>query len=313
MRRALSVLAALALGVAGFTTPATAQAATTPAVPIVAPAAAAAPSDAPPPKAIPDRKGNIVVNGGGQIGALATYYYGYTRTVLDPANSGISWDMNVESPWKSPLENHTLAQTAVCANGVDDCIEFGWIKARSATSCPAGETAVCMFVGARVGGNFLGYNGAGSGWVDNPSNTTIHRQISLNGAIGQQRHWRVVHNAAQSRWEVGYGTGPGGSTWYDVVGWFPDSLWGGAFTQADYAQLYTEHVSDQRVASAQCTDAGTNVLPTATAGFAFTNIDLLGTTGDVMTTNNVLPAGLPGRASVKVSNSESHNGGPGGC
>jgi hypothetical protein len=311
MRKALSVLAALALGVAGFTAPAQAA----PAVPITAPAAAA-PSDAPPPKAMPDRQGRIVVPGSSDTArsALATYYYQYTRDVIDPANDGVSWDMNVQSPWKSSLENHTLAQVAVCQDNIDDCIEFGWIKAESSTSCPAGNTAVCMFAGVRVNNTFLGYNGSGSGWVDDPANTTIHRQISLNGAVGGQRHWQVIHNATDAQWEVWYGTGPNGSTWKQRVGWFPDSLWGGTFTRADYVQFYTEVVSDQRVQSAQCTDAGTNVTPTTTAGFRFNNITLINPAStQTMAVNDVVPSGLTGRGSIKISDSESRNGGPGGC
>jgi hypothetical protein len=247
------------------------------------------------------------------VSALAAYNYQYTYVTYDDTHTGISWDMNVESPWKSPLEAHTLSQVAICKDGsVADCIEFGWIKSEFASACPAGNTAVCMFIGYRVGGTFAGYN-AGAYYHDNPSNTTIHRQISLNGAVGGQRNWRVVHNAAQNRWDVIYGTGPNGTTWNDVVGWIDDAAWSNTFTSSGFSEIYTEITSDQRVQSAQCTDAGTNVLPSSTAGHRVWNIDLLGVTGEVMDTAAVSPSGLTGRGAVKVSNSEARLGGPGPC
>jgi hypothetical protein len=308
MRKALSVLAALALGVAGFTAPA--QAAPAPAVPIAATAAAPS-SGSELPKLIPDRKGNVRQ---GNISALATSYYQYARGVFDvPGSTGATWDMTVQSPWMSSLEDHTLAQISVCKDGTSaDCVEFGWIKSQFASACPSGNSVPCLFAGARVGNVWQGYNSA-SPYVDNPSNTTIYRGISLNGAVGGQRNFRVSHNAAQSRWEFIYGTGLNGSTWNDVVGWIPDSAWGGNFTTAGTIQFFTEISSANRVQSAQCTDAGTNVLPTSTAGFQFYDIDVYGVTGETMSLNDVVPSGLTGRASVKRSDTDFAAGGPGSC
>lgn len=297
-----ALVAALGLGAA-----APAYAAPVPAVPIAAPAPAAEPV-----KMIPNRQGALV--GGGQVSAFGPpWYYQYQRAAFNNAAvPGVRFDMNVESPWKSAAEDHTLSQVAICKDGsAQDCVEFGWIKSDYATACPAGNTAVCMFAGARVGGVWQTYNGGP--YVDNPSNTTIHRQISLTGAVGGQRHWRIERDAVQPRWNFVYGTGPNGSTWSDIVGWVPDSAWGGTFTSGGYTVLYTEVVSDQRVQSAQCTDAGTGVTPTTTAGHRSWNIDVVGTSAENMSLNDVVPAGLTGRASIKVSNTEARYGGGGGC
>lgn len=248
--------------------------------------------------------------------ALSTWYYQYAVATFDDTATGLAWDMNVESPWKSSADYHTLEQAAVCKDGTAmDCIELGWIKTNSSTVCSAGSSVPCLFVGRRTGGVFGGYNSADASYVDEAANTTINAGISLNGAVGGQRHFRIVHNTSTNpdQWEVWYGTGANGSTWKQRVGYWPDTVWSGNFTSAGFTELYGEITSDQREQADQCTDMGKNVTATTTAGFKLNNIDLLGVTGEVMDTNFVSPSGLVGRGSAKISNSEFNNGGPGSC
>jgi hypothetical protein len=308
LKRILSAFAALAVAAGlGLSASQPAQAGNG-FVPIVKPLADSTPVG--PTKAIIGKDRKVHQDERAGVSALVTNEYGYTVAAMDGTGTGITWDMNIEDPWKSPAEVHTLAQTAICKDGsTDDCVEFGWIKGSATSVCPAGAGLVCLFAGVRVGGVWRGYQG--TEWVDNASNTTINRQTVMTGAIGSQRHFEVRHNAASSRWEVWYGTGVNGGTWKDIVGWFPDSVWGGNYTSATYTIMYTESVSQQRDATLQCTDHGTNVQPTTTAGFKMNNLDLLGTTTEVM--NNFISPTVTGRGSVKVSNTEARLGGPGPC
>lgn len=261
-------------------------------------------------KALPGKNGTVIQSTpSGSRTVLAGPWYTYTLAEDNQSSTGAKSDAIIGNPWKSSLESHTLWETAVCDSTPitgRNCIEVGWVKG---TSCSI-TTDPCFFVGYWKNGVFQGWNG-GADYYDYAPNTTIYAGISLAGAVGGSRHFRIQYS--NGAWWIGYGTGANGSTWFNWVGYVDVSGWSTPFTTANVNQWFGEVVSTSRDQTLQCTDDLSNVNTTTTAGHLTTNIDLYGNVNPDDITVNVIPSGITGRGSVKVSSTEARMGGPGPC
>lgn len=278
-------------------------------VPISKPSASGTPI-APPQKPVTAKPG--------QMSALATLYYSYAIAEDNQTATGMKADAQITKPWLSSLESHTLWEMATCHNVPTgrNCIELGWTIDNSQSSCVNGADTdkPHLFVGVWVDGDYTGYNDCSPYYHDDTSNNTIWAGISLNGAVGQSRHFRIWQNTTvPTQWDIVYGTGANGSTWLQRVGWIDTSSWSTPFAP-DVNQWFGEVVGTSRTPDKECTDMllGSPAVPTSTAGHLTDNMDLYGNVSPDDISTRVAPTGV-GRGSVRVDFNTARMGGSGLC
>lgn len=261
-------------------------------------------------KALPTRNGVSVSKSGG-YSALIAPSYSYAISEDNQSSTGMMADVEIKKPWLSPAESHTLWEMAACDDvnsATKNCFEIGWTIDNTGSVCP-NSTDPCLFVGYWKNNVFQGYNG-GADYHDYAANTTIYAGISLNGAVGGTRYMRIYRDPANGYVWFGYGTGPGGSTWFDWVGYVNTSGWGPATFGTN--QWFGEVVSTTRTQGSQCTDMLSNVTPTSTTGHLTSGMDLYSNVNPDDISVRIAPT-VTGRGSVKVSSSSARMGGGGPC
>lgn len=255
-------------------------------------------------KALPTRNGVVESNTGG-YSALIAPSYSYAVAEETQTSTGMVTETTVENPWLSGYENHTLWELAVCkgTGSSRNCIEIGWTKDNSSSVCAGGNSYPCLFVGYWKNGVFQGYNG-GAGYHDYSGNA-VNAGSSLSTSVGSQRNFRIQYDAANSVWWVAYNLG-----W---IGWIDGSEFP-TFTTGTSNQAFGEVVSTTRTQGSQCTDMLSITLPTASpaAGHRTWSLDLL-SNATAENFNMYVSPTVTGRAAVKISNTEARLGGPGPC
>jgi hypothetical protein len=254
----------------------------------------------------------------GEVNSLATGYYTYAVAEDNQSATGMKADAQITRPWLSPAETHTLWEMALCdyPSTGRNCIELGWTidNTNSPNVNGSDTTNPHLFVGYWRDGVWTGWNAASPYYHDDPANTTIYAGISLNGAVGGSRHFRIQRNATvPTQWDVGYGTGANGSTWFQRVGWYDTSGSATALTNGTVNEWFGEVAGTTRDATLQCTDMLSGTYPTTTAGHLTENIDLYGNVNPDDITTWVSPAGTTGRNSVRVDATTARMGGTGPC
>ena len=239
--------------------------------------------------------------------------YSYAIAEDNQSSEGMMSDVQITKPWLSPAESHTLWEMSVCDDvnsATRDCFEMGWTIDNTGT-VNGNTTDPYLFVGYWKDGVFQGYNG-GANYHDYAANTTIYAGISLNGAVGGTRYMRIYRDPSNGFVWFGYGTGTGGSTWFDWVGYVATSTWTNPPVTFGTNQWFGEVVSTTRTQASQCTDMLSNVTPTTTAGHLTSGMDLYSNVNPDDISVRVSPSGV-GRGSVRVSSTSARMGGPGLC
>ena len=154
---------------------------------------------------------------------------------------------------------HSLAELAVSSANGQSIVEVGWAVKPGLF----GDTQPRVFVYHWVNGGETCYNGCGF----------VATNPGLLGSvlpIGSQRQVVINHVVAGiDRWTISIG--PPGAV--QQIGYFPDSLWGNAFTEPDTVQVFGEVAA---VSAQPCARMGTGGFPTATSGARISAVSFLG-------------------------------------
>lgn len=169
--------------------------------------------------------------------------------------TGAAGSFTQPAPALGACDSHTLAELALIDPRSNNIVEVGWTVDRLLF----GDTRPRLFVFHWHDGRPGCYNGCG--FVNAPDATI--KPGDPVAVSTTPRDYAIEH--AGDRWNVLYAG--------DLVGWFPDSLWNGAFTSAPLVQWFGEVVAQP----GGCTDMGTGVFGTAPTGAAtVTNARLSG-------------------------------------
>lgn len=162
--------------------------------------------------------------------------------------SGLQANLITANPYLDATNDaHSLAELAVRSANLQNTIEVGWTK--DPIVCAGKANNVCLFVFHWVNGVAACYNGCG--WVDYaPTAFNVGDAVP----VGVQKRFIIQHSG--SEWWIGYGDpSPGVAQW---LGYYPDSLWGGTFTQGGHFQGFGEVAGGRTVGGVvkPCTDMG---------------------------------------------------------
>lgn len=287
-RAAVAFVAALALGVGGFST---------------APGAAAAAKPLPPGSAamakhFPPSQGNV----GTRLQAAATgddgsicYYgacYNYVsgRQYADASGASVQlWTARPELD-AADYDAHSLQELAVQSADASQIVEIGWTVDRQLN----GDLAPHLFVFHWVDGVPTCYNGCG--FV--PTSTAVTPGMELpSGSLGT---FRINH--VRDRWEL--------SLDGIMFGYFPDALWQGRYTRLGLVQAFGEVASTTAPA---CDDMGTGKFADSAASSRITGFRLLDSATPVGLSMLVTSPGLYDDAAVTPSSFRLGGPGTGRC
>lgn len=150
------------------------------------------------------------------------------------------------------LNGHTLVELSVGTSDGRQYVEVGWIL-------PAanGDKRPRLFVYHWVNGHTSCYNGCGFVQVS----SSIHPGDALT--VGATGTYKINYSGGQ--WQVFYnGT---------EVGYFPESLWSGTFTQAGFTQIFGEVASSTLPT---CTQMGDGIYGSASGSLLISGYSLIG-------------------------------------
>jgi hypothetical protein len=171
-----------------------------------------------------------------------TYMYGVGSQ--SATADGMYATLSMARPQLAPGDFHTLAELAAESADGQQIVEIGWTVDRSINS----DDAPHLFVYHWVNGAGSCYNGCG--FVQASSSARPGMSVPSDGSkyFGIEQY--------QGNWWVMYDT--------EWVGYFPNSLWSGRFTQLGLAQWFGEVAAGS---AAPCTDMG-NGNPASSANAA---------------------------------------------
>ena len=166
----------------------------------------------------------------------ATFHY-VAGSVIGAAD-GASVQIDQAQPQVGPAY-HSLVELAVESLDTRQIVEVGW------TVDPGlnGDALPHLFVFHWVNGAPACYNGCGFVQVS----ADIHPGAAVRP--GDSQSYGIVHS--DGKWWLGYA-----GTWF---GYFPDSLWNGAYTKAGFSQAFGEVASN---GPASCTMMGNGIFGT---------------------------------------------------
>jgi hypothetical protein len=168
--------------------------------------------------------------------------------------AGASALMTIRRPTVAAADDHSLAELAVQSADQRQAIEVGW----TVDPKQFGDSEPHLFVFHWVDGVRTCYNGCG--FVP----------------FGQARVGMILPVDATQLWPFTIRHDPGSWSIYfglSAVGYFPDSLWGGRFTQIGLVQAFGEVSASS---TTPCTDMGSGAFPTANSGARISSIRFLG-------------------------------------
>lgn len=209
--------------------------------------------------------------------------------------SGVSVQFGQAAPktMGNSLQGHTLVELSVGTADGKQYVEVGWILPDA-----SGNAKPRLFVYHWVDGHTSCYNGCGFVQVSG----SIHPGDLLT--VGATGTYKINYSGGQ--WQVFYdGT---------KVGYFPESLWGGKFTQAGFTQIFGE-VSSSTMNT--CTQMGNGIYGSHAGSLLISNYTLLGSTTardlSPFNLNNFNGSVNPGYNYGAATATSLRIGGPGSC
>ncbi|MEV4707055.1 neprosin family prolyl endopeptidase [Actinoplanes sp. NPDC049316] len=219
-----------------------------------------------------------------------TYFYAGARQF---GTSDGSWaNLDIRKPWLSTNDAHTLAEIAVQDYEAGNTVEVGWTVDRKTNK----DDDPHLFVYYWKDHNRTCYNKCG--FVSKSDNVKPGDTLPT----GTTKRFGIQH--FDGVWWVAYD-----SEW---LGYFPDSLWDGAYTKSTLVQWYGEVTA---ASTTPCTDMGNGALGSKSNAATFGTISLTNGQGPVKAelfedTNGAY------YTSAKAEAEGQRNfryGGPGGC
>lgn len=196
------------------------------------------------------------VNTPSAAGVCANGFCYYWATMIDSGftATGASATITQAKPIVNAHDYHSLAELAVESADDQQIIEIGWIVAPDVNH----DSLAHLFVYHWVNGQSTCYNGCG--FVATSTKVTAGSLVKTNTtgtyAIKYSKsEWILTYNGAE-------------------LGYFPESLWGGAFTSAGAVQAFGEVVSSS--ATSPKTQMGNGIIGTSTKAARISAFTLMG-------------------------------------
>jgi hypothetical protein len=218
-----------------------------------------------------------------------TYLYGgaYQFAVADGSNMF----MTISRPALATADSHSLGEMAASSADSLNYVEVGWTVDRSLFR----DSEPHLFVFHWVNGVPTCYNGCGFVPVANAGSVTAGMTLRPGNSTPQ---FTIQH--FQGNWWIAYNG--------VFFGYYPDSLWGGAYTKVGLAQWFGEVAANS---ATPCTDMGTGLFASSPSSSAAVAINFIGGPAANISLNTTTN---PSLYSAALTNSNSvHFGGPGAC
>ena len=224
------------------------------------------------------------------------YYYYVSGQYFSQA-VGATADIEQSDPTVINDYDHSVAEIAVSFGGSrDQVVETGWIVDRG----QFGDNLPHLFATDWVNGKLIGFYNNGFIEVPNPDNITPGEAVTV-GDIGD---YKIVYSSYE--WAVYYDG--------NEIGYFPESLWGGNFTQASEEQAFGEIYSIS--ANNPCDQMGDGIAGSENGSTTIRNYDLINTDGNAYIPKGGVDILVPQPGLYNVGNDSLLNGfnfgGPGG-
>jgi neprosin-like protein len=164
---------------------------------------------------------------------------------------GVYANLKPFAPFVATYDYHSLEEITAEAAGTggQNIIEVGWTVDRQGVN-GLDYTNPHLFVGRWLNGAFGGYNGGGFVQLASPAPQAGQ---AVTTDINISKTFSILHSG--TAWWVGYN-----GSW---AGYFPDTIWTGAFVQGSLFQGFMEVASKY---TRSCTDMGSGVLGSASGG-----------------------------------------------
>jgi hypothetical protein len=216
--------------------------------------------------------------------AALTYHYGTSYQFA--VSQGTRGYVSIHKPTLAAGDFHTLVEFAAQSADGRQIVEIGSTVDRGLF----GDSDPHLFVFHWVNGNPGCYNGCG--FV--PYSTTAKAGMKLTP--GTRPYFTIMHH--QGNWWLGYNA--------EWVGYFPDSLWGGTYTQTGLVQWFGEVAANS---SAPCTDMGNGQFAASTTAASISGIGFISGPAVSVSTS----ATHAHYTSLRTSANSMRYGGPGAC
>ncbi|HEX8626773.1 MAG TPA: neprosin family prolyl endopeptidase [Catenuloplanes sp.] len=252
-------------------------------------AAGSTPAPAPPPLpgATPGDRA------GGPRAAAALQHFSAQGSQIAVSN-GAHATFDIGKPTLSTSDSYSLAALAVSSADRRQIIHVGWIVSRALNR----DDQPHLYVHHYVDGKPVCYNTCGFVLTDTSAGAP-----GTKLAAGAVRRLAIRHYDGD--WWISVSPPDVPTVW---MGYFPDSLWGGRFTQAGVQQWYGQVAANT---ATPCTDMGNGLFGTATSGSRITDIRLFDSAAAPnVATGHSHPAYY---TAAKISDTELRFGGPGAC
>ena len=154
-------------------------------------------------------------------GGSCFYYVGASQAGITATGAVVS--ITQAQPVVGASDSHSLTELAVESADGQQIVEVGWIVAQAVN----GDSAPHLFVFHWVNGVASCYNACG--FVSTPGTFTVGQTLPV-GVVGKftihhsTKGWITLYNGSQ-------------------FGYFPNSLWGGTFTNPSLVQIFGEVAS----------------------------------------------------------------------
>jgi hypothetical protein len=226
----------------------------------------------------------------GRTGELAATQFLYAQAAQSAASQGAYAWFDVAKPTLVTSDAHTLAELAVSSADGKQIVEVGWTVDRAVN----GDAEPHLFVYHWVDGVPSCYNGCG--FVPRAEGGGPAGKKLTPGSV----QYLTIRHAPGAWWISADGVG-----W---LGYFPDSLWGGRYTQAGIQQWFGEVAANT---GTPCTDMGNGQFSSSTTATRIYNIGLWDSTATPnIGTGHTHPAYY---TATRVNAREMRHGGPGAC
>jgi len=202
----------------------------------------------------PPLPGSAADDRAGELGTAAATQFLYAQAAQTATSGGAFAWFDVARPPLSTSDAHTLAELAVSSADGKQIVEVGWTVDRAVNN---GSAEPHLFVYHWVDGQPTCYNGCG--FVPRAGGGGPAGKKLTPGTV----QYLTIRHAPGAWWISADGVG-----W---LGYFPDSLWGGRFTQAGVQQWFGEVAASS---ATPCTDMGNGLFSSSTSATRIYNIGL---------------------------------------